>query len=102
MGSGPIVAVSAFPFTSGQYKGYSLDSLKKIGPPDGITARIVDHPEWGAGSFALVQLSSGPTVGESFSPRYTSSIVDAAVTGHESEYLADESRLGQALFAASK
>jgi hypothetical protein len=97
------VQIGAFPFTTGRYKSASLASIK-----DGITAaagegpptRIIEHPEWGADAFSALIYNSGHAVGiQDWTPKYFSSI-DGNVS--ESAYLADATKLGNALVAASK
>jgi hypothetical protein len=102
-GHGLEVTVSAFPFTSGPHRGQTLDAIRTIKPPAGVTVKIAEHPEWGPGSFAVLQTSSGPAVGESWSPRYASTVVDlSAAKRPKSTYMLYATRLGRALAAVSR
>lgn len=107
---GLTVQISAFPFTTGRYKNWSLaaikDELKASAGQSaslGGTYRITGRPEWGTDAFSVLLYDSGQPEGvEVWTPKYSAAIDGGSVQVSESVYLADATNLGDALVDASK
>lgn len=107
---GMTVEISAFPFTSGRYKNWSLakfhnDAMANArrSASGGLTTRLTEHPEWGTDAFSLLNYNSGQPIGLQLWTEKFSSVIDPG-PGQLSEaaFLADAKTLGDALVAASR